>query len=167
LLNGGAKVLPSQLEPADLVFIRGNRWLDFPVKLVTNSQYTHVAGYVSKGRVIEAQGLRATGYEHVTTYAGVSDVYRCPRITLGQKQQVIRYVEKEIGGQYDYLLLGWEAWRHIFGFMLPYLKNKRRICSTLWADAYLQAGIDLCPNHRYPTPADLTHSKHLRKIGRL
>lgn len=157
----------TQLQVADLVFIHGTRWLDFPVKLVTHSQYTHVAGYVGIGKLIEAQGLRKTGYEPLATYKDAADVYRYPRLTISQRQQIVDYVYHEIGGQYDYFLLGWEALKHVFGVVLPYVKNKARICSTLWSDAYKSAGVDLCPRLRYPTPSDLVKSPYLRKIGAL
>lgn len=157
----------SQLLLADLVFIRGTRWLDFPVKLVTQSQYTHVAGYVGMGKLIEAQGFRKTGYEPVATYKGGADVFRCPFLNLRQRQQIMDYIYKEVGGRYDYLLIGWEAFRLIFGLALPYVKGKARICSTLWADAFKAAGVDLCPKQQYPTPSDLVQSPLLRKIGEL
>ncbi len=155
----------SELQLADLVFIRGTRWLDFPIKLVTNSQYTHVAGFVGAGNLIEAQGLRDTGYQPLEAYSGALDVYRCRSLTQEQIEQILIYAHKQIGGKYDYILIGWEAMRHIFGVMLPYGQSQRRICSTLWADAYKSAGVNLSPEHRYPTPADLVKSPRLRKIG--
>ncbi|MFB5192429.1 YiiX/YebB-like N1pC/P60 family cysteine hydrolase [Alicyclobacillus fastidiosus] len=156
----------SELQIADLMFIRGNRLLDLPVKMITQSKYTHVAGYCGTGLVIEAQGLRATGLEALSTYKGVVDVYRHPYLTETQKQDIMAFVHEEVGGRYDYLLLGWEAVRHIFGVFLPHLKSKRRICSTLWADAYKSAaGVDLCPQHTYPTPNDLAKSAYLKKVG--
>lgn len=164
-MDGKAGMDVSQLRGADLIFVRGTQWINFPVKLVTQSQYTHVAGYVLKGKLIEAQSFRQTGYASVATYQGASDVFRCPHLTYEQMRKIVWYVEREIGSEYDYLLLGWEAVRLVFGVILPYVKNKRRICSTLWADAYKSAGIDLCPGQRFPTPADLVHSRHLRKIG--
>jgi uncharacterized protein YycO len=160
-----SKMNVSELQLADLVFVCGSHWLDFPVKLVTQSQYTHVAGYVGMGNLVEAQGLRKTGFEPLETYKGSVDVYRCPRLTVLERQQIMDYVHKEIGGRYDYLLIGWEALKHAFGVVLPYVKNKARICSTLWSDAYKAAGVDLCPKQQYPTPSDLVKSAYLRKIG--
>lgn len=150
---------------ADLIFIKSKRWIDFPIKLVTQSQYTHVAGYVGSNSLIEAQGLRKTGYVGLDIYQDVSDVYRDPNLSLQQRQQIVSFAQKEIGSQYDYVLIGWEALRLVCGVILPYAKSNRRICSTLWADAYKSAGVDLCPNHSYPTPSDLVKSPRLRKIG--
>lgn len=154
-----------KFQSADLIFIRSKRWIDFPIKLVTQSQYTHVAGYVDSNNLIEAQGLRKTGYVTPDTYLDVSDVYRDPTLSLQQREQIVTFAKREIGSQYDYVLIGWEALRLVFGTVLPYAKNNRRICSTLWADAYKSAGVDLCPYHSYPTPSDLVKSPHLRKIG--
>lgn len=156
---------PSEVQSADLVFIRGNRWLDLPVQMVTQSTYTHVAGCCGLGIIIEAQGLRNTGLEALSSYKGALDVYRYPYLTFEQRQEIVAFASEEIGGKYDYLLLGWEALRCIVGVILPYYKNKRRICSTLWADAYKSAGIDLCPNYKYPTPSDLVKSTRLMKVG--
>lgn len=155
----------SDLQLADLILIRGHQWIDLPVKLVTGSQYTHVAGYVGSDRLIEAQGLRKTGYQNLHTYQGVSDVYRYPSLTLLKSQDIIMFAQRKVGSRYDYMLLGWEFVRHVFGVILPYAKNNRRICSTLWADAYKSAGINLCPNIQYPTPSDLVKSPLLRKVG--
>ncbi len=158
---------PLQLQVADLIFIRGTRWLDFPVKLVTQSQYTHVAGYVGEHQLIEAQSFRNTGYLPSAAYAGAADVFRYPRLTSSQAARIVRFARHEVGSHYDYLLLGWEFFRLSLGIVLPYMKNKRRICSTLWADAFTSAGIALCPTLRYPTPGDLTRSGLLRKVGSL
>lgn len=166
--HGGASIMDvTNLHPADLIFVRGTRWLDFPVKLVTQSQYTHVAGYVGDGLLIEAQGLRSTGHAPLSQYEDAADVFRVQRLTRDQTLRIVAHVTKEIGGEYDYLLLGWEAVRLVFGILLPYVRNKRRICSTLWADAYKSAGVNLCPDVSYPTPSDLVRSPHLRKIGAL
>lgn len=157
----------SELQLADLILVRGNQWVDLPVKLVTKSQYTHVAGYVGANKLIEAQGLRKTGYQGLQTYYGACDIYRCPALNFSTSQQVILFSESKVGSHYDYPLLAWEFFRFTFGVMLPYVKNNRRICSTLWADAYKHAGVHLCPTQEYPTPSDLVKSPLLRKIGSL
>jgi uncharacterized protein YycO len=159
------KTVNVHLHPADLVFIRGNRLLDEPIKIITGSKYTHVAGSVKKHTLVEAQGLRKTGYQSMETYLGVADIYTCPALTDRQRAEVIHYVLQQVGSRYDYLLLLWEALRYILGVVLPYFKTRRKICSTLWADAYKAAGIDLCPGVKYPTPGDLANSPLLVMVG--
>ncbi|GMA55480.1 hypothetical protein GCM10025857_68370 [Alicyclobacillus contaminans] len=49
--------------------------------------------------------------------------------------------------------------------MLPWRERHTVICSTLAADAYRVAGVELCPKVRYPAPADVAESQLLRKVG--
>lgn len=149
----------------DLLFVRGKSLLDQPIIAVTHSQYTHVAGYIKPDQLVEAQGFRKTGYQSPDFYAGQSDIYRYRQLTTEQWIALSRFIQQEIGSRYDYLLLGWELIRVGLGVALPYFRNRRKICSTLWADAYRAAGIDLCPGIRYPTPGELANSALLEQVG--
>lgn len=154
------------LQPGDLIFIRGNQGVAGPIKKLTRSPYTHMAGLVLNDTVIESQGLRRTGYELVDTYRGVADVYTCADISYEQRQKVVSFVKQEIGTKYDYLLICWMACRYIIGDVVPLIASKkRRICTTLWADAYRAAGIELCPDIEHPSPGELSKSKYLKFVG--
>lgn len=154
-----------EMRPGDLIFVRGKGLVVKPIKLVTRSKYSHVCGYVKKDLFIGVQDFRKTRYEVLKRYEGVSDVYTCDILTSWQRAMIVTYAKSELGSRYDYLLLGWEAVRYLFGITLPYSRNGKRICSTLWADAYRTAGVDLCPGVKYPSPADLIKSPLLRHIG--
>lgn len=154
------------MQPADLIFIRGTEGLAGPIKKVTRSPYTHIAGIAAEDQLIESQAMRKTGYEFVNTYKGVSDVYICPRLTSAQRQRVVEFATLRMGLGYDYLLFGCLAFRHVIGSAMPVYANKRRhICTTLWADAYRAVGIDLCPGIEYPTPGELAQSELLEHVG--
>jgi cell wall-associated NlpC family hydrolase len=38
-------------------------------------RYSHVAGYIGNGQLIEAEGFRKTGYAPASKYAGCADVF--------------------------------------------------------------------------------------------
>lgn len=155
-----------ELKPGDLIFEKGTGLISDGIEDISQSTYSHTAGLVKENELIEANGFRKIGYQALDYYDGKADVYTCDDLTDGQRELIIHYVQQEVGGHYDYFLLVWEFIRYVFHWLLPYQEGKTvRICSTLWADAYRQAGIDLCPGIRYPSPGDLANSKLLQKIG--
>lgn len=156
------------IRSADLILVKGTGWISKTIKDVGRSLYSHVAGIVKENELMEAQGFKRTGYQVLDYYAGRADVFTCDELTEVQRRLILECVKQEVGGNYDYLLLAWEFLRYVFNLILPYKEGRtRRICSTLWADAYRSVGIDLCPGIKYPSPADVAQSKLLRKIGSL
>ena len=154
-----------QLLPADLVIVRGTSPIDRMIEDVEHSPYSHVAGYVGGGLVIQAEGCKPTGYAPLAFFAG-QPVFRCALLTDGQRRQIVDWVTDRIGSHYDYRLLLWEWLRYVLHVMLPWCVERRKyICSTLWADAYRTAGIDPCPGIRFPSPADLAESLLLVQVG--
>jgi cell wall-associated NlpC family hydrolase len=152
------------LRPGDLLFIRGDSLPDRVIESVTHSPYSHVAGFVKENELIEAQGLRRTGYQALDFYTA-PDIYTCDVLTDDQRRRIVQYVTEQVGTRYDWLLILWEGLHYLLHLTLPYHEHKRFICSTLWADAYRTVGIDLCPWTRYPTPGDLARSFFLRKVN--
>jgi len=158
-----------ELKPADLVLVRGTTLIDHAIEDLERSPYSHVAGVGFKpGELIEAQGFRATGYQDIGYYEDDGDVCVCDMLTDVQRTTIVASVKQEIGKQYDYFLLAWELCRYVLHVTLPFREPfHSRICSTLWADAYKTAGIDLCSGIRYPSPGDIAQSKLMRRIGTL
>jgi hypothetical protein len=152
------------LNLGDLILVRGTNCIDKGIEGITHSPYSHAAGIVKENELIEAQGFRKTGYQGLDFYSGHADLYTCDALTDEQRHKIVDYVAAEVGSHYDYLLIVWEAIYHLFHWFLPYKEVNKRICSTLWSDAYLAAGVNLCPGIRYPTPGDLAKSPLLRKI---
>jgi hypothetical protein len=156
------------VQPADLIFIRGTEGIAGPIKWLTQSPYTHIAGLVDEGQIFESQAGRRAGFESVETYKGVADVYRCPLVTEEQRREIINAVLQWAGSGYDYLRFGSLACRQILGAVIPmpvYSSRTRHICTTLWVDAYRAAGIDLCPGVAHPTPGELAQSPLLEFAG--
>lgn len=160
---GGAVV---ELKLGDLILERGTGPISEAIEQISHSPYSHVAGYVKDNELIEANGFRRIGYQVLDFYIGRVDVFRCSGLTDGLRSQIVDYAKNEIGGHYDYFLLGWEYLRYVFHLILPYKEpTATRICSTLWSDAYRSVGIDLCPGIKFPSPGDLAESRLLQKIG--
>jgi hypothetical protein len=155
-----------EIKQADLILVRGDDLIGKTIKFITHSPYSHLAGVVKPNELIEAQGFRRTGYQALDFYAGKVDVFTCDELTDEQRTQIVAGVTRYVGRRYSYMLLGWELLRYTFGVMLMPSKDWQPIiCSTLWADAYHAAGVDLCPGIRFPTPADVANSKLLRMVG--
>lgn len=154
------------MKRGDLIFVRGDSWIDHEIESISHSPYSHCAGFIGNNELVEAQGFRRTGFQSPSVYKGESDIFTCDTLTDEQRAEIVKYVTAQVGGFYDYLLIGWEALRYIFHWMIPFAEPfHSRICSTLWSDAYRKVGVDLCPGIKLPTPGDLASSKLLRKIG--
>jgi uncharacterized protein YycO len=156
-----------ELKPGDLVLVKGTDFIAKAIEDVTHSPYSHVAGIVAPGQLVEAQGFRKVGYQDLGAYVGQADVYTCDKLTDQQRTIITSYVKDKIGNRYDYILIGIELIRYTLHIVLPYSEHNTRICSTLWADAYTAAGTTLCPGIRYPSPGDIAYSRALRLVGPL
>ena len=148
-------------------YCKGLTWIGKEIESITKSEYSHIAGLVKTNELIEAAGFRKTGYQGVDYYAGDGGYFYMSFSNREQREIIVNYAIQEVGSRYDYLLILWEAIRYMTHVLLPYKEMKSRICSTLWSDAYLAAGIDLCPGVKYPSPGDLAESKSLVKIAPL
>lgn len=155
------------IKPGDIILEKGTGLISETIEDISKSIYSHTAGYAKENELIEANGFRKTGYQALDYYDGIADVFTCDSLTDEQRKQIVEYVTKEVGGRYDYLLLFLEAIRFLFHVIIPHNERTNRICSTLWADAYRDVGIDLCPGIEYPSPGDLANSKLLVKVGSL
>ncbi|SPF51238.1 conserved hypothetical protein [Candidatus Desulfosporosinus infrequens] len=154
------------LHIGDLVLVRGKGIISEAIERVENSCYSHVAGYVGHGELIEAEGLRRTGYARVSKYKGCADVFRYNNLTREQRWRILELATYSVGERYDWWLDFIEFMRYTFGVIVPYREPPNlRICSNLWAGIYSDTDIDLCPGIKYPTPKDVSGSKLLTYIG--
>lgn len=152
------------LRAADLILVRGDSFIDRGIELVSHSPYSHTAGIVRDGELIEAQFGRTTGYEPLDAYNGEYDVYTCDTLTDDQRTAIVRWVCREIGTPYDLAVIGYEFIHYLLHFDIPYHEQGKFDCSTLWSNAYKSVGVDLCPNVEYASPGDIANSPLLRKV---
>lgn len=154
-----------ELKPCDLIIVKNKGWVSETIEEITHSKYSHVAGCIGDNTLVEAEGFEATGQVPLSKYDGIYDVYRCDSLTEQQKYEILGYINGQLGSRYDYFLLVIELFRYVFHTILPYKEPfGSHICSGLWSDAFKSAGIDLCPNIRYPSPKDISEGKLLTKI---
>lgn len=153
-----------QLEIGDIVLVKGEDCLSEVIEDIQGSIYSHAAVIVKENEIIEARGFEATGYDGLDKYKGQADIFTCDSLNDKQREGIVKYIENEVGGHYDFVLLFLEFIRYVFHIILPYKKPfHSHICSTLCSDAYRSVGVDLCPGIKYPSPKDLSESKLLRK----
>jgi len=146
----------------DLILCKNGTILDRIIERIEDdSIYYHTAGIVDSHRTVEAiwSGVH---YAKIADYTNC-DFFTCDILTDDQRLQIIKYVEERIGLPYDYELLLWEASRYLLHIVWPYVEYKKVICSMLWYEAYKSVGIDLTTGIEYPSPADLSNSKLLRR----
>lgn len=153
-----------EIQPGDILLIRGTTWVDKAIKLVTRSPYSHVVGVVNSDQVVEILPFSKAKLTNVRDYSGRADVFTCKRLSSDDRKKIVSYATRKIGTSYDYYLLVWEASRFLLHWVWPYENTNSSLCSTLWSEAYRNAGIDLCPEVKFPAPGDLAKSKYLNKV---
>lgn len=153
------------IKPGDIVAVKGTGWISEEIESITHSIYSHIAVVIKDNEIIEAEGFRKTGYNGLDAYQGMADIYTCDQATDEQRQGIVDYLKKQVGGHYSYLLLVWEYVRYKTGILLPYDPGPNRICSYLAADAYRKNVLNLWPGIRFPSPGDVP--KPLRLVGAL
>lgn len=154
----------SEIQPGDILLISGNTLVDKIIKLVTRSPYSHVVGVVNPNQVVEILPLSTARFKKIQDYTGRADVFTCERLSNDDRRKIISFVMGKIGASYDYDLIIWEASRYLFNWVWPYDNKDSSLCSTLWSEAYRKAGIDLCPDVKFPVPGDLAKSRYLHKV---
>lgn len=159
----------TELQPGDLILVRGTAGIARVIEAVEHSPYSHVAGVVEGSTLVEAQGMRRTGTIDASAYVGCSDVYRFKYpLPIKRRDKIVELAKAAIGGRYDYLLILIELVRYLLHVTIRYKEPPNaRICSVLWTSIYRKAGIDLCKGIRYPSPADVVASPYLKKVGSL
>lgn len=154
----------SQIHPGDIILVRGSTWEDRMIKFVTHSGYTHVAGVVKPRKIIDILPFSLAGYKEIGLYAGRADVFTCDVLTEEQRRKIVNYITGKVGSHYNYFLVLWQISRYWLHWSWPYQPGDGSLCSTLWTDAYREAGVNLCPDIPFPSPGDLANSKLLRKV---
>jgi diacylglycerol kinase (ATP) len=142
------------LERGDLVLFGPDHtfgaWL---IEMLTRSYYHHIAIYDGEGMVVEAmpEGVNryALGNRSVT---GIR-----PEVLPEQRRAAADWARQHVGGMYDTRGVFLIAIDRVFpGLRLGNVAANRFSCAVFIADAYLRAGVDLLPGHRWQdlVPAD-------------
>jgi uncharacterized protein YycO len=135
-----------------LIFVHGTDFISREIEEVTKSKYSHVCIYVGNGKVIEAQGFRTVGYQDLSFYNGMYDVFP---VSMSKFDYAKGYswLKRQLGRKYDYwdILVLWLRCK--FKLHIPWHEGKRIICSRLARDFLFKCGFDI-PDENM-TPEDL------------
>lgn len=151
--------------PGDVLLVHGTGPISRTIEAFEDNQYSHSALFVGPNLLYEANDFRRVGPQDPQVYAGHSDLYRCDILSRQDRKRIVNVAKSFEGRTYDYGLLAIEAIRYLFGVFLPWREHGKLICSTYISDSYRESAIDLCHEIKYPTPADLSQSRLLRRVG--
>ncbi|MCO1600217.1 hypothetical protein [Desulfosporosinus nitroreducens] len=164
ILDDGSCVISAKVQPGDILLVRGNTWIDKIIRIITGSPYTHVAGVVNLDEAVDILPFKRTGFQKLRSYTGHADIFTCKDLTDEQRRKIVEHIVNKIGTKYDYKLVLWEASRYLLHWKWAYKAGNNILCSTLWAEAYRKAGVNLCPDILFPSPGDLGNATILQKV---
>lgn len=163
------ETLERTLQPGDILLIEGNQKIAVAIKYLTQSTWSHAAMYVGDATVTKdkdlngptlvesnlGEGCVAVPLSKYETYN--TRICRAVNLTNADREQIIRYMVKKIGTQYDtrniidlarYLLpmppvpVRWRRRMIALGSGTP----TRAICSSLIAQAYQSVKYPILPS---------------------
>ena len=155
----------TQLLPGDVLLVEGTSVFDKLIRWATNSPYNHAAIVATDCvSVIEAQTPVALRIP-ASFYAGRADVWRlmpfAPKVALVAAARAERFVGQPYGWQE---VIGSGLW-DVAHVPIRY-KLRTFDCSGLVVQSYADAGLMLS-RHPFPSPADLSFSATIQKVGSL
>ncbi|MDK2801079.1 MAG: hypothetical protein PWQ70_2698 [Clostridiales bacterium] len=126
-----------KIQSFDLIFYKGNSWLDKIIKKKLNSRYSHVGLVLDNFHTVETAWNIPLKIRHFSYRLGDFDRYRIPNLTDEQKERMTLFIQKTLNSKYDFI----EILRY-FGFGFKDDKN-RYICIS-WIDECLKfSGVDV------------------------
>lgn len=160
------------LEPCDVLFVKRDKssslfgkFIQFGIKRVTHSRYSHVAYYMGDTIAFEADRGRLAGYVDISKYE--FDVKRLD-FPLDIRQKIlIRMVKEQWHSKYDYGEVGALFLRDCLGINIFYDSLKRYLCSEgLYKATYEETGIRIVDQTTGDiSPEDLNGSKYLLPVN--
>ncbi len=139
--------------------------IDTGIKLITHSQFSHVA-LVSNPDTMEIIEATPMGVirNSINQYTGYTSVFRLKTLTTGQAANIVKYAEQQLGKPYDFGEIVHQFLRYIFHVPDNHVEKTRFICSTLVNAAYLSERIKLTKQN-LPSPEDIYESTLLTKVA--
>lgn len=153
------------MEKFDLIFYKGKNIISKIIRLISKSDYTHVALYLGDFHVVETDFMLNLSVRHIIYKRKDYDVYRVENITAKQREKLEEFINMTISSHYDYKLVMSHFSNYFFDNKIRGSKNKFD-CSE-WIDlAFKYAGIDLLPSYNKSTvtPADLSKSPRITRV---
>jgi uncharacterized protein YycO len=158
-------IVKHQLQPMDIILMKGKSRISRSIEFITQSQYSHVAIVFDpeKNLTIEAT-LNGVVNGDLNKYKGCSSVFRLKTITKEQSEKIVKFTEQQLGKPYDYEELIGLLLRYGFHISINDFEKGRYTCSTFVNSAYASVGIRLT-NQIIPSPEDIFESPLLIKVA--
>lgn len=148
----------------DLLFYKGNGWIDTVIRDVSKGEYSHCAIILDQLHTLETSWKNPSVIKHFKYKKGDYDVYRLTiELDDNQKQSILNYITEHIENGYDFIYLISRGLHLLFGTKVIN-SDKYFTCDELVVDAFKEAGIDLTEVDDNLSPSTLAKSKYLVKI---
>jgi uncharacterized protein YycO len=141
---------------ADIVIYRATGIIGNLIGLISHSEFTHVALYLSENKIIESTwcGVKINQFKDKKGL----EIYQFQNLSEENREKIIQFVMSKINSKYDYRLLFTIMLERWFGIR-PLDSQKEYICSELIDAAYQEIGIDIFKSRILnPTPQELRNS---------
>lgn len=142
----------------DIFLVKGTNLVSKLIRLVTNSDYSHVGLFVDDFHVYETNYNTKSGIAHLSYPDKELEIYRLPCDVDESKLE--DFIKKNLRNGYDY----GEILNILFRRNKPDEDNEY-ICSTLIVEAFRNQGINLVEgDKKVYTPKDIAESKLLIRM---
>ncbi len=188
---GGMCIIPSALEPADIIVSTTSAFISSSIRSATSSVVSHAIIYAGHGDVIEAigDGVVKRSLAAAIADASLAVAFRHVRMTKSTATAVIKFAEKQVGRGYDVTGIVGQAGYQLDRWFLCTVRQVRNcedraahanlwmsnsgrfFCSELVAESYRQAGVPLISGRSDSVSpqaiVDVTTTGELSYVGHL
>lgn len=158
-----------ELQPGDIILVKGQSLFSKGVKLFTKSDYTHTTMMISDKQMIEANFYKKVNIVDFKYDPKTMEIYRYKGgLSVSQQINVVQSSYEMLDKYYDYLQIVWYMIEFFIGrhYNSPFHLDNFIICSELIDVAYTNIGINLVPDREKGnvTPDDLFKSNLIGRI---
>lgn len=154
---------------ADIILVRSKTWVNWAVRLVTQSRWGHSAMYIGDGLFVESD-IGGVKVKHVKELNGKEIlVLRHKRMKDVDAHKICTGILEDLGKGYDYKAL-WDLLRLLLTGKRVSEKEvgsrKKFICSEVIAKQYYELGYPIIKEYSYDEiiPFDFDESRHFNRI---
>lgn len=153
------------MRPGDILLVRTATLWGWLIRLVTRSEWSHVALYIGDGMIAEIDAFQGA---HVSPLAyDRYQVLRHPAMTEEQAAVAVAWCRGQVGAMYDWGVIVEIGLRIVYGLHACIDSGRRYICTELVLEAYRAADIDLAPGCDALTPGEFSELPGLEPVEEL
>jgi len=148
----------------DLLFYKGKSSLISKlICKLSNGQYSHVAMFINKYHIIEADKYNLASIKHINYNRSDYDIYRVSDLTNEQIIKMQKYINTILNSKYDWLFIFSRFINKLFKTKIYNYKYEFN-CDELIYNIFLYVGINLINNINDLSPNTLSKSNYLIKL---